>query len=381
MSESNETSAAVASMATRSRRGWQVLLGHPRMARTLATAGAALFAFAAWAPWWVYIATTPARAVAYSLDPGRDPALSPLDVFFGPSSLLVAWSAVSVLGVLLAALLWQRRGALTTRLALLAFGAWAALCSWISLAFLLTAINGRLTAQPPLPTDRLSRASVLQAHGPAYGLWLAALALALTWVGAILLARVELRGHGATRLVAPSARLGPNERLPRGTGWLTAAVIFWAVGFLVMPWGAVNCDALPLIYGTCTGVSGSAALQVALENLTTSVDPLAAHSAVALLLAGGGALVLASLWLRVAAAAQRVWSALWLLAALGIALLTYTGIAAITTRASDFGLPTGTWRGEGGLWVTFLALPLGIVGLGVLEVSTRRRPRPASSPA
>jgi hypothetical protein len=376
MSESSgaETSAAAAVTGKSGGTRRQIVpqLGHPNTGRVLVAVGATLFAFAAWLPWWIVPGVQgiygPGIYSPANLDPGQFPALAPLDVLFSANQMLAAWSAVTVIGVLLVGLLWQRNSSVGLRAALGATALWALLATWISVAFWQAVSGGSLP--PTIHVSQGSTASFLAGSGPGVGLWLSLSALLLTWVGEVVLALAELRRHGGA--LTPPARLAESQKRWRGSGWLTAGIFVWALGFLLMPWGTVNCRGIPLTFGTCLGVSGSSAFQAGIYSGRTYYDQLAAMYAGAFVLTGGGILLLSALLLRVSAPALRAWSWLWLLAALGIAVVAYNGVGAIMASPGTFQLPQGTWQGATGLWMTFLGLILALVGLVWLSVSAWR---------
>jgi hypothetical protein len=330
--------------------------------RALAVAGTALFALAAWLPWREFIGSgvvygpgQPPADLYFS--PGRGSTLPLLDRVIAPSNLLFAWSVLAVLGILLAPLLWQRGGAFVTRLSFALLVLWALVTSIISVAEVVTLASGSV----PQVCQNSCRVSDTGQGGVAFGAWIALFALLLTWAGVVLVARAELSARGAPKRAA--RRLDESQPFWVGTSLATGGIMVWALGYIVMPWGSVNCKGVPLVLGTCTGVSGSSAVQAGIQSATMIVDPLAAQFAPALLLIGGGALLISGFWMRVTAPALRGWGLLWSLAALGIAILGYNGIGAIIADPTPFQLPNGTWQGAAGLWVAFLGIALVLVGL------------------
>lgn len=341
-------------------------------ARTVAALGAALFAFAAWAPWWVFAGFSapgaPAATAATNFSPGGAPTLPLLEFLIVPSATSFVWSALTVLGLLLAPLLWWRPVPLVSRLVLAAYGLWALVVSIISVSVFVVLTQGEYA-----PAATCTGACPARSSSPAYGLWLSLAALLVAWVGFVLLV---LRGGAspspqAGQAATAAGTQGAQRRA--GVGLLTAGVLLWAYGFLVTAWATLNCTQTPLLFGTCTGASASAALQSGLDNSASVVDPLAGRYAIALLLAAGAALILASLALRAAARAQRVWIALWLLAAIGFAVLGDYGVSVIVARPTDVGLAAGAWSGGQGVVITFLALLLGVAGLATLWITQALR--------
>jgi hypothetical protein len=356
----------------------RALVAHPATGRVLAGVGAALFAIAAWLPWWTLIGYLGPDAsgpgVAYNFDPGRDTALPVLHTFVDASQVLPVWSAITVLGVALAPLLWQRFGSLSLRLAGAAYVLWLILANVVVAILIISVARNGLPIQDLVVPGKAPLSVPAQSYSLGAGVVLALAALLLSWVGVLLLARAELSQTGG--LVTPAARYAEAQRLWRGTGWLTAGVIFWALGCYVTPWASYGCNGLPLFLGVCHGISESTALQAGIQSASSSYDPLAAWYAGPLLLAGGGILLLTGLSLRVSAGAFRVWGWLWALAALAVAVVAYSGVAAVIANPASFSLPSANWSGAPGLLATFLAVLFAVVGLVLLEFSARRaKPR------
>src|SRR5262245_20480907 len=105
------------------------VVAFPLVARLLALGGAALFAVAAWLPWVIVTAapiagTTPnTSSVRLLLTPA---SISPwfVNSALGPQGALFIWSALTVLGIPLAALAWMSVSRLITWLIICGYGLW-----------------------------------------------------------------------------------------------------------------------------------------------------------------------------------------------------------------------------------------------------------------
>src|SRR5260370_20238745 len=77
---------------------------------------------------------------------------------------------------------------------------------------------------------------------------------------------------------------------------LTAGVLLWEVGTLAFPWATVNCNAVPLFFGSCTGLPFSGVVGYGIHTTFPFLDALVSLHAVGLLLAGRALLLLIRLW-------------------------------------------------------------------------------------
>src|SRR5262249_40707293 len=165
----------------------------------------------------------------------------------------------------------------------------------------------------------------------AIGYWLAIAALALLWIGILLLLLSEWRMHAFWQGV-PSSE-GERSRAPiPGTALLTLGLLVWAYGFLSAAWLTFNCTATPLFFGTCQGLDANGVLSTVLtragasqNSLILAIDPAVARYAISLLLGGGALLVLLGAWQRARSLTYSIWATLWLLTAVAFAALTYYG--------------------------------------------------------
>jgi hypothetical protein len=150
--------------------------------------GAILFAFAAWAPWWVYSNLALTASPVYQFNPGQASNVAPLRLL-PPSWVHPAWNILSAIGVLLTGLLWIGGRTGFVRVMLICAMLWAALMTVISGAFWLFVATG---GYPPLPATHSIPHGVHMEY-PAAGLWLALGGLALVWIGALALVEAQWR--------------------------------------------------------------------------------------------------------------------------------------------------------------------------------------------
>lgn len=159
------------------------------------TLGTALFALAAWAPWWVYINLMPTVPPVYQFNPGRASNVVPLR-FLPPAWVFPVWSILSVLGILLAGLFWIWKGPWFVQGMLASIALWATLVTVITIAFWLFVATG---GYPSIPASH-NISHGLHPEYPAYGLWLALGALVLIWIGVLALLRAQRRRASARQL-------------------------------------------------------------------------------------------------------------------------------------------------------------------------------------
>ena len=162
-----------------------------RWIRLLATVGALVFAYAVWLPW---------AAIAAALGERQSPPelVDPTIAFtshlvnlgsLAPTSFEVA--AFSVLGLLLAPLLWRPADSLLGAIATHIFGLWLIFATVFVIAF---GISPLVSGTPqPVLTGVLANATIT-GH-LALGFWVAAAALIPMWIAVIALLIVEWRRH------------------------------------------------------------------------------------------------------------------------------------------------------------------------------------------
>ena len=350
--------------------------------RLLATVGAIVLAYAMWLPWGVISLTEGDRLISHQLlDLNTMVAAGVLRLGSAEHPLLtisqmeVALAIFTMLGVLLAPLLWRPADSLLGAIATHIFGLWVIFATAIAIGvnFLTTAelsralgING-VEALFTLSNDK------------TLGYWLAVVALVALWIAVIGLLAGEWRRHAFWHL--PGSDSDPERALIQlpGAGVLNLGLIIWAIGFLVMGWASLNCGQAPLIKGSCQGIPAMkgvfAQLLLAGEGVTLQgandpqmlvyLDPNIARYALGILLGVGAAMIFLGVWLRAVTRVFCVWTALWLILAVALVGTAYAGVTYIIAHPAPFGLTAG-FSLESGVWITLLGLILAIVGLVLL---------------
>lgn len=383
--------------------------GFARAARLTATLGAALFFFAAWTPWASAITSGDLRQGASG--PSFHLGLTPAELGAPPlsgqtgGSFFAVWSGLTVAGLLLSPLLWRSRPRWTLWLPALLYACWIAGVSLVigatAQAILVTIpAEVRTGAKPTILTLTPYAYSVaVYSISPAWGLWLAALApvvalVAFALASAALVAGLAARRKARKTASAAPAQTGadapsvqgeivpsgaheapapqPRRSLP-GVGAVSGGLLLWAWGFFLLPWATVNCARGPLLISACQGLPVGSALQVGLGPTRDVFDPSAAPYAISGLLLVGALFILVGVWRRAISRALCAWASLWLLAALGCALLAIEGAQQVVRDAPSVGLPAGDWRGDTGVLVVYLALLLVAIGLIPLWARAVRR--------
>jgi hypothetical protein len=364
-----------------------------RAARLLAFGGAALFAFAAWAPWItgtivsIFPDGTSAFNFSYDSSLGIYQLLARLvrsDAAYDPetASRLVsfAWGGVTALGVLIAPLLWQR---LHGRLRTAPFYAYAA---WLALATLATGILALVVWRYEPSRQGPFVATSLAARHLGWGLWLALLGLGGGWLAVMLLRREPAVGEDAPA-AAPAAP-ETHARRVAAVALFSAGAGAWLLGFLAIPWVEVNCAALQLtlnhlVIGACGELDSADALSSQLVqqvspntwNLSEGIYPI--YGA----LIGGVLLLLVAVWRRPASRTVALWAGLWLAIASGTAFLAYRGVGVvITTSPALTTAASGAWNGATGVAVTLFGLLLGWLAILPMEGARWWRLDPTLSP-
>jgi hypothetical protein len=291
-------------------------------------------------------------------------------------------AAFSVLGLLLAPLLWRPADSLLGAIATHIFGLWLIFATVFVIAFGISPLVSG-TPQPAL-TGVLANATIT-GH-LAHGFWVAAAALIPMWVAVLALLIVEWRRHAFWHLPGNDADTPRSFIQLPGASVLNLGLIIWAYGFLVAGWAAVNCAQTPLFLSSCQGAPASGALFAGLTQATSGaviasasdpgillfLDPNIARNAIGILLGGGAALIFLGVWLRAVTRTFCIWTTLWLVAAVALVAVAYSGVGAIIAHPTSYGLPAGAWSAESGVWITLLGLILAIVGLATLVVAALR---------
>lgn len=384
VSAQSNTAPMVANPAEASKT-WRVSSG--RLVRLLATVGALVFAYAAWLPW--AIITT---ALGDRVNPPAfiDPNVAFTSGYvklgdYTPTQFVVA--AFSVLGLLLAPLLWRSADSLLGAIATHIFGLWLIFATVVVIAF---GISPLVSGAPQPLLTRAPLASSLTITGKlALGFWVAVVALVPMWVAVIGLLVSEWRRHVFWHLPGNDNEESPRSiiQLP-GASALNLGLIIWAIGFFSVGWAAVNCNQSPLFFSSCQGIPASSALYagitLATSNTTVTsandirvllfLDPNIARNAIGILMGVGAALLFLGVWLRAVTRAFCIWATLWLLVAVALVGLTYSGVGAIIAHPTRYGFDTGTWAAQSGVFVTLIGLIIAMAGLGTLAVAALRKP-------
>lgn len=349
-------------------------------ARFAATLCAVVYFYVCWAPLANAITSGDLRIAAtgpeyrFSLIAAEFGAPPLLDLF--GDSFFIWWSLLTVLGLLLAPLLWQSSIRWLRWVAMAVYALWFIAISWTLAAtaqLILFTLPAQLHAGAgPYKTTLYPYGTrvAIYALSPAYGLWLALLG-ALIGLAALPLAWLAMRSrHAAMVPVAPIAQGEivthgdgqPTRSLP-GAGAITGGLVLWAWGFFLLPWATLNCSKAPLLIGTCQGLQVTSALEVGLNVIRVYFDPSAALYALTGLLVSGALAILLAVWRRDITRTLCVWTSAWLALALGCAGLAISGAQQVVHDSASVGLPSGDWRGDSGVLVVFLALLLVAIGL------------------
>ena len=358
--------------------------------RLLATVGAIALAYAMWLPWAVVSLTNGDQLIAHQLlDVNTVVAAGVLRLgsaahpLLTTSQMAVALAIFTMLGVLLAPLLWRPADSLLGAIATHIFGLWVIFATVIVIAinFLSPAELSRA-----LGFNGVEAVFTLSADKTP-GYWLAVVALAALWIAVIGLLAGEWRRHAFWHLP------GADDDAPRsliqlpGAGILNLGLIVWAIGYLVMGWAALNCAQTPLIAGSCQGIPATQGVFVQIARASDGItlqgatdprmlvylDPNIARYALGILLGVGAAMIFLGVWLRRVTRIFCVWAALWLILAVALVGVAYAGMSYIIAQPKQLGLPVGAWSLESGVWITLLGLILAIVGLAVLIAAALRR--------
>lgn len=359
--------------------------------RLLATVGAIVLAYAMWLPWGFIFLTQGDRLVTPPRPLDLNAIVSTGVLRLGSaehplltiSQMTVALAIFTMLGVLLAPLLWRPADSLLGAIATHIFGLWVIFA---------TAIVVAINFLSPAELSQVLGVNGVEAlftlsDEKAPGYWLAVAALVALWIAVIGLLVSEWRRHVFWHLP------GADNDAPRsliqlpGAGVLNLGLIIWAIGFLVMGWASLNCTQTPLISASCQGIpanqgilaqiarmtQGAAFQGVSDPRLLLTPDPNIAHYALGILLGVGAAMIFLGVWLRAVTRTFCIWTVLWLILAVALVGVAYAGVNYLIANAAAFHLPAGAWSLESGVWITLLGLILAIVGLILLLPAAFRR--------
>lgn len=337
------------------------------LARALVCLGALLLVIANWLPWVSVTVTFPGANVASFTQsvPGTTyPFLLSLRILSRLGTALpfsdrwppIVWDVLLLGGILLALALWQRASA---RLALLTkriFRGWVLTITLLELLAVWLFLNYTSWTE--------AGDSVHLVRGaPGAGLWLALASLALLWLGAYLMVG-EPRIQERTAEIPAFAWRRSRAQLA-GLGALLAGIVLWGMGYLALPWATVNCVAPHLslthyVDGICAAVDSGDTLMAFVGPHFPSLESGYTADALLLiyvLLSGSALLLLAGAARHAYMRSFCGWVLAWLLAATGMALLSYRGVAAVVANPPILSsAAVGAWHGDLGLILTLAGL-------------------------
>jgi len=350
-----------------------------RLVRLLATVGAMVFAYVMWVPWAILNLAQGDRLLARAyIDPNGLVLLGIVRLGDNGQSLFL-FAAFSMLGLLLAPLLWRPADSLLGAIATHLFGLWVIFATVLVIfTFFLPPSALNTLAQSLRPNEA---ATVSLDFGVGY--WVAVAALVAMWIAVVGLLIGEWRRHAFWHLP------GNDEDRPRallqlpGASVLNLGLIIWAFGFLSTGWAAVNCSQTPLLLGSCQGIPASSALYAGIAQAANGVvvgsandpsmllylDPNIAQNAIGILLGVGAAMIFAGVWLRAVTRTFCAWTTLWLVAAVALVGLAYSGVGAIIAQPTHYGLAAGSWTAQGGVFITLIGLIIALIGLATLSAT------------
>jgi hypothetical protein len=348
--------------AQQAERSSTIAVTFPLLPRLLALGGAALFALAAWAP-WVIVTAAPAgngvsSSVRLALTPGAVGA-PPLNALFPAQGGLIIWSALTVLGIPLAALAWMRARRPIAWLIASGYALWllATLIFAITSAHYLLQSTDLIYQESTTASARLHFESVND-RVPQIGLWLSGLALLTCLVG--LWTLISAARRAAPSAETPATITRPTAQTP-GAGTLTFGLVLWAVGFLWLAWASLGCPSIVLVSATCKGITTDGAMAYAILRADVFFDPRVGEFAISILLTIGALLIGVGVWRRGVSTALCGWATIWLVAAAAFGALAWYGVYLVVNDPTQ-----GSWRGESGSLFTAGALLICLIGIGLL---------------
>ncbi len=360
---------------------WQLPLG-----RAVASAGAALFVYAAFQPWvdvTAYYRDSAGLHSASTTVTGDQLTYPALPMLVSGAPRIVAalvpfvWIALIAGGALLAPILWMRFSRRGTRLA------W-----WMMLAWLACALAGAVVAIAAEARFLKDLGKQLAAAGFAeqFGwqldshLVLVGLALTLAALGILVSgalgrnARTGVRGSAA--MAAPHARRSLRRLAPAAL--VSAGLLVWALGFFAVPWATAGCAGLHLslnhfITQSCAGMDAADALgsspRVGITAIDVSTSTSQSLTLLYALAAGYTMLVLAVLWRRHLSRSALVGIGTCLLAETVLAGLAARGIGSLLAYPPLGSLAThDPWVVGPGVVIAFAGLTGAWLGLLLLAV-------------
>jgi len=347
--------------------------------RLLVTLGALLFAYAVWVPWEIVTFSVPSSSNAPSVQLAVSLSVATIlrlaTVTDQPTAIFLT-SLLAVLGILLAPLLWRRSDSLLGAIATHALGLWLLFATVLTIE--MRSLNTALLKG--FSSQAVSGIATVQ-YQYEIGFWLALAALALLWIGVVLLLFSEWRMHAFWHGL-PTLDANRSRAAIPGTALLTLGLLIWAYGFLSAAWLTFNCTSAPLLFGTCQGLDANGVISTVITNsgvsqqsLILALDPQVARYAISLLLGGGALLVLLGAWQRARSVTYSIWATLWLLTAVGFGALTYYGTTLLLAPGAQ--LPKGATGVNGaiGILATIVGLTFVLIGMIPFWIAAlRRRP-------
>ena len=312
----------------------------PLVARLLALSGAAFFALAAWLPWvTVYIVPAgAANGISSSVRAALTPATigaPPLNSIFGAQGALFLWSALTVLGILLAALAWMRVSKPIAWLIVSGYGLWLLLTLIVSIISARDLFGSTTLSFAGVTFSAITGSFLVVSNAPrdtGLGLWLSGLALLTCLVALWALISTVRRIVPSTESSVATAR--PATQTP-GAGTLTFGLVLWAIGFLWLAWASLGCPSFVLVSATCQGLTSDGAMIYAISRFgpilgpggaLMAFDPLVGEYAISVLLTTSALIIGIAVWRRGVSTALCGWATIWLLVAAAFAALAWYGV-------------------------------------------------------
>jgi hypothetical protein len=353
------------------------------MARVLATAGAALFVYAAFQPWLVItypfsdsagLDSTSAPVTGDQLDYTL-PALISSAPRIVRAMMLFMWPGLIACGVLLAPLLWMRLSRRGTRLV------W-----WAMLAWLVCALAGSMAAIASVVRFLDARSASSTAGGfpeqigwrPDLHLVLVGLALALAALGLLALRmsgrKTEAVTPGSKVESAPENRLSVQRLL--AAALFSTGVLAWALGFFALPWVTTGCAGLHFsvwhfVNEGCAGLDAADALGsgpgLGIPAIDVSISTSTRLTVFYAIAAGYSMLALAVVWRKHVSARGLLGIDALLLVVSAVAALAVRGVRTIMAHPPILTYTTaGTWVVGPGVAFAFAGLAGAWLGLLLL---------------
>lgn len=382
--------ARVQARATPPSGGWRWRVGC-----VLALVGAALLAYACWAPWaYIYgpiLSEGHGPVVVFSLFMVESGSIGSFLVAFGvtPVHAFELWSVVTVLGLLACPFLWLASRPVVARVALAVYTAWFVVMVggmvWFA-RILSVAPRGPLTGNDVNLPWSLVFSPLLQLSGEGDSL-LNALpvapnlafvsvnaALVLVAVGTALIALILLWSTRPITLSTASQAWTGRSLVTVAT--MTIGSVLWAVGYFVVPWATAlvgPASGPPVLFLALYERMGRSPLPYPVYDFAKvpsrlpvdplALDPLVALYALSALLLGGACLLVLTVWLGRLSRGRLLCGVLWFALTAGTVLFGSLGVLpaepAYPERYTSIG--TGPLVSAFGLLLVAVGLASGLV--------------------